>query len=85
MSTLLTTSDVTGLLGKGSTVQVTDIVTGKSIVRQWFQQARHAWPSVEIDVASWFGCETDEVCLIETDDGEFVAVKGEVVATYNHI
>ena len=65
MTALLTTADVTGMLGKGTTVQVTDIATGKSIARQWFQQARHAWPSVAIDVAAWFECDLDDVDLIE--------------------
>lgn len=83
--TLLTTTDVTNMLGKGTTVQVTDLATGRSIVRQWFQQYRHIWPSVEIDVSAWYGCEPDDICLIETREGDVITVRGEVVATYEHL
>jgi hypothetical protein len=82
---LLTTTDVDTMLGKGTTVQVTDIATGRSIVRQWFQQHRHIWPSVEMDVAGWYGCEPDDICLIETRAGDLITVRGEVVAKLEHV
>lgn len=80
---LLTTTDITQLLGRGTTVHVTDIETGKTIARQWFQSRRDVWSSVELDVAAWFECEPDDVGLTEDEDGcEVVMVKGEVVAKY---
>jgi hypothetical protein len=81
--TLLTTIDVTTTLGTGTTVQVTDIETGRSIVRQWFLQRHNIWSAVSEQIADHYGCQPEDVSLDDIDDGaEFVTVRGEIVARY---
>ena len=81
--TLLTTTDVHTMLGSGITVQVTDIETGRSVVRQWFQSRHNIWSAVSEQVAERYECEPDDVGLDDMDDGaEFITVKGDIVAKY---
>ncbi len=82
---LMTTTDVHNLLGRGTTVQVTDIATGKRIVRQWYQRYGHVWISVADQVASWHECSPEDVHAIDTDGGEMITVNGVVVATLEHV
>jgi hypothetical protein len=87
MNALMTTTDVHTMLGRGITLQVTDIATGRRIVRQWYQQARHAWPSIELDVIDWYNLDpSEEVGLSEDDDGnEVITINGHPVAKYEHV
>jgi len=81
----LTPTDVHTMLGRGTTVLVTDIATGQRVARQWFMLRSHIWGSIELTVSDFYGCEPEVVDLHEDNDGEFIMVKGEVVAKYEHI
>ncbi len=43
------------------------------------------WPTVEATCAEWFECEESELGIVETDDGDRLSVRGEIVASIQEI
>ncbi len=43
------------------------------------------WPTVEATCAEWFGCEESELAIVETEDGDHLSVRGEIVAKIDEV
>ena len=60
---------------------IMDVLTNRCIGSAGFTDfITHRWPWVQHTVAGQYDCSPDDVHCIETDDGDRITARGEVVA-----
>lgn len=60
--------------------ELRNAATGKQIAWTAFSDTTNRWGWISRTIASQFNCWPDDVGVIETDDGDRITVRGEIVA-----
>ena len=62
------------------TKYVHDLASGRVITSRTQYDPFHQWTWISNAVAAWHDCDVDDVACVETDDGDRITVRGEIVA-----
>ena len=57
-----------------------DELTKRCYASAQFTDLTNRWPWIKETVASYECCSTDDICCIETDDGDKITAQGRIVA-----